>query len=98
MKDERASKALPSPKRKRGTGSSFSPHPSSLISSGGLRFASPTTALAKTEPSKRSRQKLKNDPKLIAAARELRDRWRERVNSGQDLPQAAAKYDLTRRL
>ena len=27
------------------------------------------------------RPRVKNDPKLVAAARELRDRWLERVNS-----------------
>jgi N-acetylglutamate synthase-like GNAT family acetyltransferase len=40
----------------------------------------------------------KLDPKLIAAARELRDRWLERMNSGQDVPQAVGKYSLARLL
>jgi hypothetical protein len=44
----------------------------------------------------------KNDPKLIAAARELRDRWLEKVNGPQAreaeglVPQIAAKYDVRR--
>ena len=43
------------------------------------------------------RVKAKNDPRLVAAARELRDRWLERVNAGQDaLP--GGKYDVSRAL
>jgi hypothetical protein len=38
----------------------------------------------------------KNDPKMIAAARELRDRWLEKVNSGEHIPQIVAKYDVRR--
>jgi len=38
----------------------------------------------------------KNDAALVAKARELRDRWLERVNSGEYLPQASGKYDLRR--
>jgi hypothetical protein len=37
-------------------------------------------------------------PNLIAAARELRDRWLEHVNSGQTLIDDAGKYDVTRAL
>ena len=41
--------------------------------------------------------KSKNDPRLVAAARELRDRWLEHVNvdGGADLV-SDGKYDLTR--
>jgi hypothetical protein len=49
------------------------------------------------EPKKRSKQAAKNDPKLIAAARELRGRWLERVNSGQsELPAPMARYAIGR--
>ena len=42
--------------------------------------------------------KAKADPKLVAAARELRDRWLEQVNAGvAELPAPLGKYDLTRR-
>jgi hypothetical protein len=51
-------------------------------------------ARAKREP----RAKTKCDPKLIAAARELRDRWLEKVNAGVLLPAEAGKYELTRRI
>jgi hypothetical protein len=38
---------------------------------------------------------VKNDPRLVAAARELRDRWLEQVNrEGFALP--AGKYDVSR--
>jgi len=41
----------------------------------------------------------KNDPQYIAAARELRDRYLEQVNTGQLLPPAAnGKYDVSRQL
>ena len=42
--------------------------------------------------------KQKNDPKLIAAARELRDRWLEQVNAGQYLPGPTGKYDVSKTL
>jgi hypothetical protein len=44
------------------------------------------------------RTKVKNDPKLVAAARELRDRWLEKVNSGHYLPEASGKYDVSKEL
>ena len=46
----------------------------------------------------RAPRKVKNDPELIAAARELRDRWLEEVNSGRFLPGAEGKYGVTRPL
>jgi hypothetical protein len=41
--------------------------------------------------------KKKADPKLVAVARELKDRWLERVNAGEYVLEAAGKYDATRR-
>ena len=49
---------------------------------------------------------MKNDPKLVAAARELRDRWLEQVNAdggtggagGASVLQANGKYDVSKRL
>ena len=38
----------------------------------------------------------KNDPKYIAAARELRDRYLEQVNANRLLPAAQGKYDVSR--
>jgi hypothetical protein len=71
---------------------------------GGIIFEnSPQAAaiLANAAPSveekpKQRRTKVKSDPRLVSAARELRDRWLERVNSGQCLPQAEGKYELSR--
>jgi hypothetical protein len=42
------------------------------------------------------RVKAKCDPKLVAAARELRDRWLERVNAREDSQVPVAKYALGR--
>jgi hypothetical protein len=46
-----------------------------------------------------ARPKLKNDPKLVAAARELRDRYTEQINAGLLLPPSAhGKYEVSRML
>jgi hypothetical protein len=72
------------------------------VSRGGLRFAEPKAADPTHAPRKRKTAgqtpaPRKNDPKLVAAARELRDRWLEEVNAGRYLPGASgAKYDVTR--
>ncbi len=44
------------------------------------------------------REKRKADPKLIAAARELRDRWLEKVDENPSLILPAGKYDVARAL
>ena len=61
-----------------------------------VQFASamPAPAAPKT---KREKPKQKHDPKHVAAARELRDRYLEHVNSNAAaLPAPAGKYDVTR--
>jgi hypothetical protein len=64
---------------------------------GGLKFRPPAPVMPVVEEVERpKRQKIKVDPKYVMAARELRDRWLERVNSGQDVPAAIGKYDPTR--
>jgi hypothetical protein len=51
------------------------------------------------EKSKREKKpKRKNDPKLVAAARELRDRWLERVNDEPSMLLANGKYEIAREL
>jgi hypothetical protein len=72
----------------------------------GFRFAAPQAApsaepAAKAKPKREAKVpgvKRKNDPKLVAAARELRDRWLERVNlaGGERLLPTSGKYDVTR--
>ena len=49
---------------------------------------------------KKKREKRKNDPKLVAAARELRDRWLERVNKDPAMLQGGSngKYDVSKAL
>ncbi len=42
--------------------------------------------------------KVKNDPRLIAAARELRDRYLERVNAEPHALPQQGKYDVARQL
>lgn len=64
------------------------------IAAGGMWFAStepPPTALAIP---KKKREKAKHDPKLVAAARELRDRWLEQVNNAT--LRRRGKYDVSR--
>jgi hypothetical protein len=74
------------------------------ILAGGLKFGIPKeTAPAKVKSKKANAggtptPRKKNDPKLVAAARELRDRWLEKVNSGLYLPQAEGKYEISRQL
>ena len=53
---------------------------------------------AEAAPAKPKRPKQRNDPKHIAAARELRDRYLDEVNSGRLLPAGAGKYDVSRQL
>jgi hypothetical protein len=54
-----------------------------------------TKAKPKREP-REPRAKVTIDPKYVAAARELRDRYLEQINSGLLLP--AGKYDVSRLL
>jgi hypothetical protein len=69
---------------------------------GGLCFAPPAPAAppkAERKPKQEGRgkkPKRKNDPRLVAAARELKDRWLEHVNAGELLIEGAGKYDVTR--
>ena len=54
---------------------------------------------AKAEKPPREKQaKRKANPKLIAAARELRDRWLEQVNDQPALMAPAGKYEVARSL
>ena len=55
---------------------------------------------AKVQKVKEPKKKVKNDPKLVAAARELRDRWLEEVNGpgGERLLVGNGKYDVSRQL
>ena len=77
----------------------------------GLWFA-PPEAPAPPEPTpeekkaakakeRAERPRMKNDPKLVAAARELRDRYTEQINAAPGMllpPSACGKYDVSRQL
>jgi GNAT superfamily N-acetyltransferase len=73
------------------------------ISKSGLWFAPAPGGPAKAETAKKpepKRRLCKNNPQHVAAARELRDRYLEAMNSGRLLPSATevAKYDVSRTL
>ena len=69
----------------------------SAITTGGLRFAASATPESDAVKPKRERKsKVKNDPKHVAAARELRDRWLEQVNATPLL--SHGKYDVSKEL
>jgi len=72
----------------------------SAIAAGGLRFsAAVEPAVAKAPRARAARPAaVRIDPKLIAAARELRDRYLERANDGMTLPSPTGKYDVARQL
>ena len=48
------------------------------------------------KPKREKKPKAKHDPMLVAAARELRDRWLERVNADPWMLVSSAKYDVAR--
>lgn len=50
----------------------------------------------KTAKAKAQKVKRAYDPRLVTAARELRDRWLEQVNATPILP--AGKYEVTRQI
>jgi hypothetical protein len=73
------------------------------ISSGGLKFVIPSPepavgAKRKGERERRPRVKSKNDPRYVAAARELRDRWLEKVNEEPGLIESSGKYHVARQI
>jgi hypothetical protein len=74
-----------------------------VVSAGGLRYieradAPPPEEINPPKPKRPKKPRQKNDPKFIKAARELRDRYLEQVNTGLLLPgdAGAAKYDVSR--
>ena len=64
------------------------------IARNGMWFEIPKQGepIATEKPHREPKQKVKNDPKLIAAARELRDRWLEHANSHSEALLAQGKY------
>jgi hypothetical protein len=64
---------------------------------GRLWFAPPVDPKP-AKPRREAKPKVKNDPKLVAAARELRDRWLEHVGAHPEAILSQGKYDVTRQL
>jgi hypothetical protein len=73
----------------------FKPVQQQASSMGRLWFTPAKTAVEKCKPAKKKREKVKADPAHVAAARELRDRWLEQVNTGRVTGEG--KYDVSRR-
>jgi hypothetical protein len=67
------------------------------IAFGGLR-AEPIAPPPKAKAVKEPKKKRKNDPRLVSAARELRDRWLEQVNGEGYAIEGQGKYDVSRAL
>jgi GNAT superfamily N-acetyltransferase len=62
---------------------------------GGLHFAAiKPKQQEKAKVKRECKPKVKNDPRYVAAARELRDRWMEEVSSGRVLVESQGKYDV----
>jgi hypothetical protein len=101
--DKRPRRAVPSSRTKTPKPAIVPP---TAIKGGGLRLSVPAVAAPSVEPApkpkREPRPKLKNDPALVCAAREFRDRWLEQVNapdgSGERLLPSAGKYDVSRAL
>jgi hypothetical protein len=87
-----ASPQEPTPHPKKRIRASFGPPPIDPPS------PPPAATDEKPEAPKVKRAKRKADPKLITAARELRDRWLEKVNEDPSLILPAPKYDVAREL
>jgi hypothetical protein len=92
-------KALPTP-RKVQKAEKVLVKSSSAISLGGLRAMPVKQAVQPALPKPKSapKPKRKNDPRLLAAARELRDRWLEQVNADPRLLPSVGKYEVGKQL
>jgi len=87
--------AKPTKKEKKIVSSSNPSSPGGEKSSlGGLRFGAPKPAATIEKPKREKKPKPKHDPRLVAAARELKDRWLEQVNAEPII--VLGKYDVTR--
>jgi hypothetical protein len=89
--------ALPAPVKRAKKEAVDKPAP---VKRNGLMFDIPKQGEPLPEAKKPPREKApkrKADPKLVSAARELRDRWLEQVNAGAPLL-PNAKYDVARAL
>ncbi|MCI0362529.1 MAG: GNAT family N-acetyltransferase [Phycisphaerales bacterium] len=77
------------------------PGKAAVVTAGGIRYIERGDYVPEAEPPKPKREpkpRQKNDPKYVAAARELRDRFLEQINTDRMLPSAHGKYDVSRAL
>lgn len=97
----------PRPCRKKSTSTGEAPVPQLMpptrrrVQFGAAPIAPAPEPVAKTKPAKQKREKVKADPVLVAKARELRDRWLEKVNEDPALllsGGAQGKYAVGREL
>jgi hypothetical protein len=96
-KEQAPERRLPEPCRNQRNGKPVVKKREPLVLGQALWFATPPAAEPVKE-AKPKREKRKNDPALVAAARELRDRWLEQVNDDPSLLLSRAKYDVARAL
>ncbi|MCI0365380.1 MAG: hypothetical protein L0219_16045 [Phycisphaerales bacterium] len=77
-----------------------------IITPRGFKYVDRTDYVPETDapegfepkPKRPRKERRVNDPKYIAAAHELRDRYLEQVNADRLLPSAHGKYDVSRAL
>ena len=71
-----------------------------VITSGGLRYLNRGDYVHEVEvkPKRPTKPRQVNDPKHVAAARDLRDKYLEQLNAHRALPSAYGKYDVSRQL
>jgi hypothetical protein len=77
------------------------PGKAAVVTAGGIRYIERGDYEPQPEPTKLKRPpkpRAKNHPKLVAAARELRDRALEQINSGEWSLAQLGKYDVSRQL
>jgi Acetyltransferase (GNAT) family len=97
MGSDGSAKALPGPRAPRVKKLKGPVIPPKAIASGGLRFGPAVIARAEEIAAKpEKKEAVRNDPKLVAAARELKDRWLEQVNASPMI--GMGKYEVSRTL
>ena len=96
-----AQRALPEKKSKPKEIPTLMPPTRRRVQFGAAPIAPAPEPVAITKSAKPKREKpggVKADPVLVAAARELRDRWLERVNADPSVLPSAKKYDVSKAL
>jgi hypothetical protein len=72
-----------------------------VVTASGIRYMDRGDHVPEPEqvkPKKPSKPRAKNDPKMVKAARELRDRFLEEVNSGRFVLPDCGRYDVSRQI